>query len=424
MTTLLIQGGRILDPASKRDETGDLFVADGRISRARPKGKPDRTIDAKGRWVVPGLIDMHVHLREPGREDKETIASGCAAAAAGGFTSVASMANAGQTIDTATAVVYVKARAAETGLANVFPMGAVTKGLGGRELAELGTMAEAGAVAFSDDGQPIMDSEIMRRALEYAARWDRTIVSHCEDATLTRDSVMHEGRVSVELGLRGWPSAAEASMAARDGMLARMTGGRVHIAHVSARETVEVVRLMKSMGVRLTAEAAPHHLACTDESLRTYDSRFKMNPPLRAREDVDAIVAALADGTIDVIASDHAPHTTDEKERELAACPNGVVGLETTLGVVLTDLVAAGRVPLMRALEAMTAAPARILGIDRGTLAAGATADVTIIDPKLRWTVEPSDFHTRGRATPFAGRELVGASTATIVGGRVVFERA
>ncbi|MBI2931769.1 MAG: dihydroorotase [Planctomycetes bacterium] len=421
MSTILIRGGRILDPASRRDEPGDLWIADGRI--ARGPGKPDRTIDASGRWVVPGLIDMHVHLREPGREDKETIAGGAAAAVAGGFTSVAAMANAGQPVDSAAGVAYVRARAAETGLANVFPVGAVSKGLAGQELAELGTMAQAGAVAFSDDGHPIANSELLRRALEYARPWNKVVISHCEDTMLTRDAVMNEGRVSVELGLRGWPAVAEASVAARDALLARLTGGRLHLAHVSARETVDILRFMKAAGAPVSAEAAPHHLTCTEECLRAYESRFKVNPPLRAQADVDALVAALADGTIDAIASDHAPHTVEEKERELAACPNGVVGLETTLGVVLTDLVATGRVSAMRTIEAMTTAPARILGIDRGTLADGAVADVTIVDPHLRWTVDPARFRSRGRSSPFTGRELRGAAVVTLVGGRVVYER-
>ena len=418
MTRLLIKGGRILDPVSGRDEVGDLHIDGERIAA---KGKSDRVIEAKGKWVVPGLIDMHVHLREPGHESKETIASGVAAAVAGGFASVATMANTGHPVDSAAHVVFVKARAAEAGLANVFPIGAVTKGLKGQELAEMGLMAQAGAVAFSDDGRPVMNAEVMRRALEYAAMWGRTVICHCEDEALTQGSVMNEGRMATELGLRGWPNAAEAAMAARDVFLSRLTGGRLHIAHVSARETVDVLRAAKKGGNAVTAEAAPHHLTLSDEELRGYDSRFKMNPPLRGREDVEAVVAALADGTIDCIASDHAPHTVEEKDRELACCPNGVVGLETTLGVVLTDLVSTGKVPLMRALEAMTVAPAKILGIERGTLAVGAVADVTVIDPDVEWKVEPEAFRTRGRSSPWAGRRLKGGAVMTVVGGRIVF---
>jgi dihydroorotase len=416
--SLLLKGGRILDPAAGRDETGDLQIDRGLVSAG---GKAARTIDCRGKWVVPGLIDMHVHLREPGREDKETIASGASAAVAGGFTTVAAMANGGQPIDTAAHVAYVISKAKEAALANVLPIGAVTKGLKGEELSEMGSMAQAGAVAFSDDGNPVMSGELMRRALEYAAMWRKVVIAHCEDATLTRGAVMNEGRVATELGLRGWPSAAEAAMAARDVLLARLTGGRLHVAHASARETIEVLRAAKRMGTAVTAEATPHHLTLTDELLRRYDSSFKMNPPLREQADVDAIVAALADGTIDCIASDHAPHTSEEKDQELAACPNGVVGLETTLGVVLTDLVAPGRLTLMRAIEAMTIAPARILGIDRGRLAVGSVADVTVIDPEVEWACDPESFRTRGRSSPWSGRKFRGGAVMTIVGGRVAF---
>jgi dihydroorotase len=421
MTSLLIKGGRILDPASGRDATGDLWIVGGKIAKSGRKAT--RTIDARGKWVVPGLIDIHVHFREPGEEAKETIADGCAAAVAGGFTSVATMANTGQPVDTAMAVRYVRDRAAEAGLARVFPLGAVTKGLRGEELAELGLMAQAGAAGFSDDGHPVMNSEVMRRALEYAAMFRKPVVSHCEDAHLTRGAAMNEGLVATELGLRGWPAVAEAAMAARDAMLAKWTGGHVHIAHVSARETVEVVRAAKKAGARVTAEAAPHHLTLDEERLRGYDARFKMNPPLRTREDVEAVVAALADGTIDCIASDHAPHTTEEKEQEFAACPNGVVGLETTVGVVLSDLVAGGKLTPLRAIEAMTAAPAKILGLPLGSLAAEAAADVTLLDPERKWEVDPAKFRSRGRCTPWEGRTLTGAAVMTIVSGTVVFER-
>jgi dihydroorotase len=380
--------------------------------------KADRVIDAGGLLVVPGLIDMHVHLREPGREDKETIASGAAAAAAGGFATVAAMANSGRVCDDEVGVVFVRTRAREAGLANVLPVGAVTKGLKGEELAELGKMAEAGAVAFSDDGMPILNSELMRRALEYAKMFGRPILSHCEDTTLTRGAVMNEGRVAAELGLKGYPNAAEAAMAARDCYLAALTGGHVHIAHVSARETVEVVRRAKKQGIPVTAEAAPHHLLLTDERLRQYDSRFKMSPPLRTAADVDAGVEGVADGTIDAIASDHAPHTAEEKEQELAACPNGVVGLETTLGVVM----GLTKIPFERRIDALTAAPARILGLaGKGRLEPGADADVTLIDPKAEWTVDPSSFKSRGRCTPFEGMALTGRAAHVIVGGRVCF---
>ena len=404
---ILIRGGKPFDVLID----GAKIKKVGKIAE-----KADRTIDAKGLVVVPGLIDMHVHFREPGREDKETIATGAAAAVAGGFTSVAVMANSGRVCDDAVGVVYVKTKSAEAGLANVFPVGAVTKGLRGEELAELGKMSEAGAVAFSDDGMPIMNSELMRRALEYANMFGRPILTHSEDATLTKGFVMNESAVSARLGLRGYPNAAEAAMAARDCYLAALTGGHVHICHLSARETVEVVRRAKKAGIRVTAEAAPHHLMLTDECLAGYESKYKMNPPLRSAEDVEAVVQGVADGTIDAIASDHAPHTAEEKEQELAACPNGVVGLETMLGVILS----LRKIPFDRAIDAMTAAPARILGLKgKGVLEAGADADITLIDPKASWTVDPSSFKSKGRCTPYDGMKLTGRAAHVIVGGRV-----
>ncbi len=380
--------------------------------------KADRVVDASGLVVVPGLIDMHVHFREPGREDKETIASGAAAAVAGGFTSVAVMANSGRVCDDEVGVVFVRTRGREAGLVNVFPVGAVTKGLRGEELAELGKMAAAGAVAFSYDGMPIMNSELMRRALEYAKMFGKPVLSHCEDATLTRGAVMNEGPVAAELGLKGYPNAAEAAMAARDCYLAALTGAHLHVCHVSARETVEVVRQAKKAGVRVSAEAAPHHLMLTDECLRGYESKYKMSPPLRSAEDVRALVEGVADGTIDAIASDHAPHTAEEKEQELAACPNGVVGLETTLGVVLS----VPGIPFERAIDALTAAPARILGLaGKGVLEPGADADVTLIDPRAAWTVDPSTFKSKGRCTPYDRMKLAGRAVHVFVGGKMCF---
>jgi dihydroorotase len=404
---ILIKGGK----------PGDVLIEDGKIAKVGKVGaRAEQTIDAKGLLVVPGLIDLHVHLREPGREDKETIASGAAAAVAGGFTSVVAMANSGIPCDSAVGVTYVLAKAREANLANVFPVGAVSKGLKGEELAELGRMSDAGAVAFSDDGHPIMNSDLMRRALEYSRMLEKPIISHCEDATLTRGAIMNEGPISAELGLRGWPNAAEAAMAARDVYLAALTGGRLHLQHVSARETVDLVRRAKKMGIRVTAEATPHHLTLTDECLRGYESRYKMSPPLRTRADVEALVEGVADGTIDAIATDHAPHTVEEKEQELAACPNGVVGLETALGVVLSIKT----IQFERIIDALTAAPARILGFkSKGRLEPGADADVTVIDPRAAWTVDPSAFRSRGRSTPFEGMKLVGRAVRVVVGGRV-----
>ncbi|HEV3029977.1 MAG TPA: dihydroorotase [Planctomycetota bacterium] len=397
----------------------DVLIDGGTIKKTgRISEKAEETMDAQGLIVVPGLIDMHVHFREPGREDKETIATGSAAAIAGGFTSVAVMANSGRVCDDAVGVVYVRAKSKEANAANVYAVGAVSKGLKGEELAELGKMSEAGAVAFSDDGMPILNSELMRRALEYSKMFGKPILSHCEDATLTKGFVMNEGPVSAKLGLRGYPNAAEAIMAARDCALAALTGGHVHICHVSAKETVEIVRQAKKQGIRVTAEAAPHHLMLTDETLADYESKYKMNPPLRTKEDVDAVVRAVADGTIDVIASDHAPHTAEEKEQELAACPNGVIGLETSLGVVLS----LKKIPFDRAIDAMSAAPARILGLKgKGSLMAGSDADLTLIDPRASWTVDPAAFKSKGRCTPYEKMKLTGRAAHGIVGGRICF---
>jgi dihydroorotase len=397
----------------------DLVLDGGKIRKAgKGAGKAEQTVDAKGLVAVPGLIDMHVHFREPGREDKETIASGSAAAIAGGFTSVAVMANSGRVCDDAVGVVYVQVKSREAGAANVFAVGAVTKGLKGEELAELGKMSEAGAVAFSDDGMAITNSELMRRALEYSKMFRRPILAHCEDTALTKNFVMNEGPVSAKLGLRGYPNAAEAAMAARDCYLAALTGGHVHICHVSAKETVDVVRRAKKQGIRVSAEAAPHHLMLTDQALVNYESKYKMNPPLRTQADVEALIEGVVDGTIDAIASDHAPHTTEEKEQELAACPNGIIGLETTLGVILSIK----GIPFDRAIDAMTAAPARILGLKgKGTLEEGADADVTLIDPKASWTVDPETFKSKGRCTPYDKMKLSGRAAHVFVAGRQCF---
>ena len=394
----------------------DLLLDGATIKKAgKISEKAEQTIDAKGLVAVPGLIDMHVHFREPGREDKETIATGAAAAIAGGFTSVAVMANSGRVCDDAVGVVYVRAKSREAGAANVFAVGAVTKGLKGEELAELGKMSEAGAVAFSDDGMPITNSDLMRRALEYSKMFQRPILSHCEDVSLTKGFVMNEGPVAAKLGLRGYPNAAEAAMAARDCYLAALTGGHVHICHLSAKETVDVVRRAKKQGIRVTAEAAPHHLMLTDETLANYESKYKMNPPLRTQADVEAVIEGVVDGTIDAIASDHAPHTSEEKEQELAACPNGVIGLETTLGVILS----LKKIPFDRAIAAMTTAPAAILGLGKkGILEAGADADITLIDPKASWTVDPSSFKSKGRCTPYEKMKLTGRAAHVFVAGR------
>lgn len=420
---LLIRGGRVIDPARGIDECLDLLIRNGRIERlARSIRDGGRTIPARGLWVVPGLIDMHVHLREPGREDRENLESGSMAAVAGGFTAVATMANSDIPADNEAVVGYILARAKEIGLARIHPVGAVTRGLAGEILADMGLMARAGAVAFSDDGMPIARSDVMRQALEYSKMLGRPIISHCEDPSLTRPGgVMNEGPTSLRLGLKGMPRVAEEIMVTRDLILARETGARLHIAHVSTSEAVEAIRRAKQEGVRVTAEVTPHHLTVSDEVLAEYEGRFKMAPPLRSPGDLDALIAGLNDGTIDAIASDHAPYTIDEKQEELGRSPFGIAGLETTVGVVLTRLVHEGRVSAGRAIAALTVNPARILGMDRGTLGPGAEADITLIDPEVQWRCDPSEFRSLGRSTPFEGWPLRGRPVMTIVGGRIVF---
>jgi dihydroorotase len=417
---LLLQNGRVIDPSQDMDRVTSLLIADGRIAAydAAPTGR-ETVIDATGKIVAPGLIDMHVHLREPGFEEDETIETGTAAALAGGFTSVACMPNTDPPIDTQGAVEFARDRAERADHCNVFVTGCISKNREGKELAEIGQLVEAGAVAFTDDGSPVGDAELMRRAFEYCLMFDKAILSHAEVRELTEFGVMHEGLVSLVLGLSGIPAAAEDVMTSRDIALAEATGGRLHIMHVSTVNSVDALRRAKSRGVRVTAEAAPHHFTLTDESLRTFDSNFKMNPPLRGREHVEAVIAGLADGTIDVIASDHAPHAPEKKMRELDQAPFGIVGLETSLALVITHLIEPGHLDWPTAIRKMSLGPAQILGIDRGTLHIGAVADVTVIDPKKRWTVDPGQFLSKSVNTPYAGCELTGRADVVIVGGRV-----
>jgi dihydroorotase len=425
MATLLIKNARILDPSRGFDAEGAIAIEDGKLVTVGGAGLSgaDRVIDARGLLAVPGLVDMHVHLREPGREDKETIATGAAAAVTGGFTSIACMPNTTPPLDQEALVHFVAARGREAGLARVYPVAAVTKGIKGEELSEMANCVRGGAVAFSDDGLPVRSAELMRRAFQYAKMLDRTIIQHAEDRDLTAGGVMNEGPVATRLGLKGMPRVAEEIVVARDIALARVTGGRYHVAHVSVAETVERIAAAKQAGLRVTAEVAPHHLVLTDEALAAYDPAYKMNPPLRTAHDVEALRKALREGVIDAIASDHAPHTIEEKELELVNAPFGIVGLETTLAVILTDLVAPGLLSLERAIEALTARPARILGIPRGTLAPGADADITLIDLQKEWTIDPREFKTKGRSTPFAGRKVRGRAVVTIVGGSVLRAR-
>ena len=428
MATLLIRGGRVIDPAQDIDRIADLRIVDGRIAGIGPgetgAGRADETIDAAGMIVTPGLIDMHVHLREPGREEDETIASGTRAALAGGFTSVACIPNTEPPIDTQAAVEFIHQKAARADTCNVFVVACVSRNREGKELAEIGQLVEAGAVAFSDDGAPVSDAELMRRALEYCSMFGKPILAHEEVLELSRGGVMNEGLVSLLLGLGGMPAAAEEVMIGRDTALAESTSGRLHVMHVSTAGGVALVRAAKARGVRVTAEACPHHFTLTDESLRTFDANCKMSPPLRTPADVEAIIAGIADGTIDCIATDHAPHAREKKMLELDRAPFGILGLETAIGLSVTRLVAPGHVGWPRLVEAMSTLPARILGLDRGTLRTGSPADVTIIDPDRSWKVDVRSFRSKSINSPFDGWTLRGRAVATIVGGRVKYRLA
>ena len=424
MPNLLLQNGRVIDPSQGMDRVTNLLVADGQIAAydATPTGQ-ETVIDVAGMIVAPGLIDMHVHLREPGFEEDETVATGTAAALAGGFTSIACIPNTDPPIDTRGAVEFIRDQAARADHCNVFVIGCVSKDREGKQLAEIGQLVEAGAVAFSDDGAPVCDAELMRRAFDYCLMFDKPVLNHAEIRELTQGGVMHEGLTSLILGLAGIPAAAEDVMTSRDIALAEATGGRLHIMHVSTINSVDALRRAKSRNVRVTAEATPHHFTLTDECLRTFDSNYKMSPPLRGREHVEAVIAGLADGTIDCIASDHAPHAKEKKMQELDQAPFGIVGLETSLGLVITKLIEPGHLDWAGAIRKMSLNPARILGIPKGTLQIGVDADITVIDPKARWTVDPSQFRSKSVNTPFAGWELIGRAELVIVGGRVKFRK-
>jgi dihydroorotase len=421
MTTLRITNGRVIDPANGIDTVTDLWLRDDRVAGvgSQPQLQADRTVDATGQIVCPGLIDMHVHLREPGREEDETIATGTAAALAGGVTSVACMPNTEPALDSQAAAEFVHLQAQRAGNANVFPIGAITKERKGAELAEIGGLAEGGAVAFTDDGSPVVSAEIMRRALEYCKMFGKAVLSHAEDLDLTRGGVMNEGFESMRLGLRGMPAAAEEVMVYRDILLARMTGGKLHILHVSTAGSVDLVRWGKKRGVNVTGEACPHHFTLTDKCLRTFDSNYKMAPPLRTDADVERIVAGLKEGTLDVIATDHAPHAPEKKMRELDQAPNGIIGLETLLPISIQALIEPGHLTWPQLIEKLTINPARVLGIDRGTLTPGAVADVTIIDPAVEWTIDPAKFKSKSRNCPYAGWKVKGRAETVIVGGSV-----
>jgi dihydroorotase len=427
---ILLRGGRLLDPSQHLDETGDLLLADGvveavgRVGDVRRDGAELETIDCAGRVVSPGFIDVHCHLREPGREEVETIASGARAAAAGGFTAVCAMPNTDPVTDNQAAVGFILSQARRAAAARVYPIGAISIGEKGETLAEFGEMVGAGAVAVSDDGKPVVSAQLMRTALEYARTFGIPVADHCEEPTLAAGGAMNEGLVSARLGLKGIPSEAEEIMAIRDILLARRTGGHIHLCHMSTRGSVELIRWGKERGIDVTAEVCPHHLSLTEDAVEGYDTNAKMNPPLRTAADVEALQQAVQDGTIDVIATDHAPHHYDEKEREFADAPNGIVGLETALAVNLTWLVHRGIVALPLLVERMACAPARLFKLPGGTLRRGAIGDVTVFDPDAEWTVDPSRFESKGRNTPYAGRTLRGIVELTLVDGRVIHRRA
>lgn len=423
---LLIKNGYVVDPAQGTNTGKSVFIEDGRVAglMSHSDGVPEgaEVMDATGLIVAPGFIDMHVHLREPGHEYKETIATGAASAVAGGFTTVCAMPNTQPVNDSAAVTRFIIEQAERAALANVFPIGAITKNSEGAELAEMGEMRAAGIVAVSDDGRAVPTAGMMRRAMEYARGFDLPVIDHCEDKSLSRGGMMHEGHWSLVLGLRGMPAAAEEVDALRDCSLAELTGARVHLAHLSTRGAIETVRRAKEKGLPVTCEVAPHHWALTDEAVHDYDTNTKMSPPLRSQDHLEAVLEGLRDGTVDAIASDHAPHHADEKELEYDQAPFGIVGLETSVGLAIDRLVNEGVISLERFVELAATNPARILQLeDRGSLQAGAHADVTILAPELTWTFDVARSKSKSRNSPFDGYTFHGGAVATIVSGRVVF---
>lgn len=425
---LLLRGGRLVDPSQQLNEIGDLLVVNGKVEGVGRLGEIRRdsemeTIDCAGHVVSPGFVDVHCHLREPGREEVETIATGARAAAAGGFTAVCAMPNTDPVTDNQAAVGFIIRQAQRAGGARVYPIGAISIGQQGKTLAEFGEMVGAGAVAVSDDGKPVVSAQLMRTALEYARTFGIPVADHCEEPTLAANGAMNEGLMSARLGLKGIPAEAEEIMAIRDILLARLTGGHIHLCHMSTKGSVELIRWGKERGINVTAEVCPHHLSLTEEAVEGYDTNAKMNPPLRTAADVAALQDAVKDGTIDVIATDHAPHHYDEKEREFADAPNGIVGLETALAVNLTWLLHRQVIDLPTLVERMACAPARLFKLPGGTLRRGFAADVTVFDPDASWTVDPARFLSKGRNSPYAGQTLRGLVALTVVDGRVIYRQ-
>jgi len=419
MPSIFIQNGTIIDPSQNLERKADLLIRDGKIAAIGTNlGQADETIDARGNLVVPGLIDVHVHFREPGDEEEETIASGSAAAVAGGFTTVCCMPNTRPTLDNEGQIEFVLREAQRVGLANVLPVGAITKERQGKELAEIGSMHQRGAVAFSDDGVGVADASVMRKALQYSKMFDTVLMQHCEEPTLS-GGAMHAGLVATTLGIGGIPAEAEQLMISRDLLLNRTIKCRYHVQHISTAGSVELIRRAKADGMTVTAEAAPHHLLLTDEMCRTFDTNYKMNPPLRTAADVQACIEGIKDGSIDILATDHAPHLAEEKEREFVYAPFGIIGLECALPLYIQALVEPGHIGWMQLVDMMTNRCAKIVQIDKGTLKQGKDADVTIIDPNLKWTIDVSTFQGKSRNCPFDGWDVKGRAVTTIVGGQV-----
>lgn len=421
---LLLKGGRLVDPSQGHDAIGDVLLRDGKVEAfGGALGAPDgaEVLDCTGLVVAPGMIDVHVHLREPGREDVETIRTGAHAAVAGGFTAVCAMPNTRPVTDNQATVGFVKRQGEAAGFARVYPYGAISLSQKGETLAEMGEMITAGAVAFTDDGYPVQSAQLMRTTLEYARTFGVPVAEHCEDMSLAHSGSMNEGAVSARLGLKGIPDEAEEIYVIRDILLAKRTGGHIHLCHMSTKGSVELIRWGKERGINVTAEVCSHHISLTDERVGQYDTNAKMNPPLRNDEDVQALQEGLADGTIDLLVTDHAPHHYDEKEREFADAPNGIVGLETALGVNCTWLLHRGVLSLSAMIDSMSCKPAKVFGLPGGTLRPGSLGDVTVFDPSRQWTVDPTTFKSKGRNTPYAGVALTGQARYTVVGGRLVY---